>query len=759
MEDQLKQLGNRIREARSSLDISVREMAELHGLTEAEYLRHENGEVESSFTFLYKTAGRFGIDLNALLTGHSPHLTFYTLTRKGAGLKMARRAGFEYLHQAAGLRGREAEPFIVTAPDQGDVPIPLSAHPGQEFDLILKGSLKVQLEDKIEILHEGDSLYYDGRHAHGMIACGGAPCVFLAVVMHTDLRHEEPAPLKEPQPVSTAPRRLLYQRFMTESFDEQGVVNQVKFNIPENFNFAFDVVDELGRTQPDKRAMRWVSNDRQTVHDFTFREISENSSRAANYFRSLGIGRGDRVMLVLKRHYQFWFAINALHKIGAMAVPASNQLLCHDFEYRFNKANIKAVVCSADGAIAANVEQALPKSPSVKTLILVNGTREGWHDFNAALPLFSTEFERPAEQKATDPMLTFFSSGTTGYPKMVVHSYTYPLGHIMTARWWHNVNPDGLHFTISDTGWGKSLWGKIYGQWLCEAAVFVYDFDRFDASVILPLFKQHNITTFCAPPTMYRFFIKEDLSKYDFSSLKYACTAGEALNPEVFQQFLQATGLKIMESFGQTESTMLIGNLVGMTPKPGSMGKPNPQFEIELHDADGNKVAPGDNGEIVVRCVDGKPACGLFLEYQDEPEKNVEVRRGGWYRTGDVAWCDEDGYFWYVGRADDIIKTSGYRVGPFEVESVLMELPYVLECAITGAPDPIRGQVIKATIVLVKGRTGDDALKKEIQNYVKTHTAPYKYPRIVEFVTELPKTSSGKIRRTELRERSRQENQ
>ena len=397
------------------------------------------------------------------------------------------------------------------------------------------------------------------------------------------------------------------------------------------------------------------------------------------------------------------------------------------------------------------MEEALPQCPTVKTLILCGGSREGWHDFDGDFEHFSSRFPRTKDTPCgKDPMVMFFTSGTTGYPKLVAHSHTYPMGHFITAKYWHCVEPGRLHLTISDTGWGKALWGKLYGQWLCEAAVFAYDFDRFHAEEILPLFKQYDITTFCAPPTMLRMLIKEDLQKYDLSSIHHATVAGEALNPEVFYQFQKATGLSLMEGFGQTETTLSIGNLVGMTPKVGSMGKPSPLFDVDIVDPQGNPVPTGETGEIVIRLGDGKPACGLFLEYQDEPEKNVEVRRGGWYRTGDVAWCDEDGYFWYVGRADDIIKTSGYRVGPFEVESVLMELPYVLECAITGAPDPIRGQVIKATIVLVKGRTGDDALKKEIQNYVKTHTAPYKYPRIVEFRESLPKTVSGKIIRHQL---------
>ncbi|MBO5219051.1 MAG: AMP-binding protein [Clostridia bacterium] len=375
---------------------------------------------------------------------------------------------------------------------------------------------------------------------------------------------------------------------------------------------------------------------------------------------------------------------------------------------------------------------------------------DGWLDFDA-FENFSDVYERRADTACgDDPILMFFTSGTTGYPKIATHSCKYALGHFITAKYWHNVDPDGIHFTISDTGWGKALWGKYYGQWLCEAAVFTYDFNKFDAADILPLFKQYNITTFCAPPTMYRFFIKEDLSKYDLSSLKYSNTAGEALNPEVWQQWIKATGIQLMEGFGQTETTLALANLVGMTPKPGSMGKPSPLYDVQILNADGTRCAVGETGEICIRTAEHVP-CGVFLGYYGNEEKTKEAWHDGYYHTGDTAWMDEDGYYWYVGRTDDLIKSSGYRIGPFEIESVIMELPYVLECAVTAAPDEIRGQVVKATIVLVKGKVGDDALKKEVQNYVKTHTAPYKYPRIVEFVEELPKTISGKIRRVEIR--------
>lgn len=488
---------------------------------------------------------------------------------------------------------------------------------------------------------------------------------------------------------------------------------------------------------------------------FTFEDMKKYSAKTANYFKSLGIGKGDKVMLVLKRHYQFWFSILALHKIGAVVIPATNLLVEHDFDYRFKAAEVKAIVCTSDGDTAHQAELGEKNCDFDVLKIMVGGKREGWHDFDNEIENFSDEFPRPQNPDETacgdETMLMFFTSGTTGYPKIAMHSHKYPLGHFITAKYWQNVNPDGIHFTISDTGWGKALWGKLYGQWMCEGAVFTYDFDKFEAEDILPLFKKYNITSFCAPPTMFRFFIKEDLGKYDLSSLEYATVAGEALNPEVYQQFYKHTGIKLMEGFGQTETTLVVGNFVGMTPKPGSMGKPSPLYDVDIVLPNGKSAAAGEVGEIVINTKNSIP-CGLFKGYYNSEELTREAWHDGVYHMGDTAWRDEDGYFWYVGRTDDVIKSSGYRIGPFEIESVIMELPYVLECAITPAPDPIRGQVVKATIVLVKGVEGSEERKKEVQNYVKKHTAPYKYPRIVEFVDELPKTISGKIRRVEIRD-------
>ncbi|MBE6391978.1 MAG: cupin domain-containing protein [Lentisphaerae bacterium] len=755
VELQLKQMGGRIREIRNILNIAIIEMASITGISEEEYIAHENGEVDSSFTFLQRCAQRFGVDISALVSGESPKLSFYTMTRQGGGLPIKRREGFEYRHLAAQLKNRNAEPFTVRAKGQeADSPIVLSTHPGHEFDYILRGKLKVQMENNIEVLEEGDSIYYDSSHPHGMIAVDCDECEFLAIVINGDSEAVVAPDLQETAVKSVLPgkSRLLYHNFVDETLDENGYLKSFDFHHPANFNFAYDVLDVMAERCPDKLAMKWISRHRE-CRNFTFGDISRASSRAANYLTSLGIGKGDRVMLVMRRHYHFWTVINALHKIGAVAIPASNQLTTKDFVYRFESAGVKAIVAADDAHIIDCIDEAAVQYPELKARILVGEdieSRDNWSKLESNIDLYSDNFQRPADLKADDTMLIFFSSGTTGYPKMVEHSFTYPLGHIVTARWWQQVDPDGIHFTISDTGWGKALWGKIYGQWLCEAAVLTYDFDRFEAHDILTLFKEHQITTFCAPPTMFRFFIKDDLAKYDLSSLKNVCTAGEALNPEVFWQFYKATGLKMMEGFGQTETTLTLANLAGVNPKPGSMGKPTPQYDVRLIDADGNPVKPGETGEIVI-FAEKNQVCGVFQGYRNAPELNASAWHDGIYHTGDTAWQDEDGFFWYVGRTDDVIKSSGYRIGPFEIESVIMELPYVLECAVIASPDEVRGQVVKAVIVLTKGTVGSDQMKKEIQEYVKSHTAPYKYPRKIDFVESLPKTTSGKIRRTELR--------
>ena len=729
---------------------SEAEMAEKTEVSLALYKAYESGEVDLPFTFIHKCALAFGIDITDLLEGHSSTLTSYTVTRKGMGQQTAKEAGIDIMNMAPKFKNKLAEPYWVRYEYSDELqqqPIHLTKPSGQEFDLVLSGALLVQVGSNKEVLHEGDSIYYNSSTPHGMIAVEGKDCVFCAMVMNGEDSEEYSMKTSiAPLPPS---RKLICEKFVECKEDENGVLQSVEFKNTDSFNFGFDVVDAIAEKYPEKLAMIHLDKNK-VERRFTFLDIKKQSARCANYFLSLGIKKGDKVMLVLKRHYQFWFAMIALHKIGAIAIPATYQLREHDFIYRFNAAGVSAIVCTSDGDCAEIVDKVQGECPTLNLKVLVGGQREGWRDFDSEYGLFKSSFRRtPDTPSGDEPALMFFSSGTTGNPKMVEHKHTYGLGHFLTARYWHNCEPDGLHFTISDTGWGKSLWGKLYGQWMCEGAVFVYDFERFQAHDLLPLFAQYQITTFCAPPTMLRMMIKEDLSKYDFSSVRHMTTAGEALNPEVAMQFKKATGLEIMEGFGQTETTLTVGNFRGTKVKLGSMGKPSPQYKVKIVDPDGVEVAPGETGEIVIDIRDGAPV-GLFTEYYRDKEKTEEVMHDGFYHTGDTAWRDEDGYFFYVGRVDDIIKSSGYRIGPFEVESVIMELPYVLECGVSACPDPVRGQVVKASIVLTKGTEPTEELKKEIQNYVKAHTAPYKYPRVVVFRDELPKTISGKIRRNAL---------
>ena len=749
--NQLLEIAERISDMREIMGFSESEMAEKTEVSLALYKAYESGEVDLPFTFIHKCALAFGIDITDLLEGHSSTLTSYTVTRKGMGQQTAKETGIDIMNMAPKFKNKLAEPYWVRYEYSDELqhqPIHLTKHSGQEFDLVLSGALLVQVGSNKEILHEGDSIYYNSSTPHGMIAVEGKDCVFCAVVMNGE-DSEEYSMKTSIAPIPSASRHLLCEKFVECTETENGVLKDVKFKNTESFNFGFDCVDAIAERYPEKLAMIHLDKNK-TERRFTFLDMKKESARCANYFLSLGIRKGDKVMLVLKRHYQFWFAMLALHKIGAIAIPATYQLREHDFVYRFNAAGVKAIVCTSDGDCAEIVDKVQPECPTLTLKVLVGGQREGWKDFDSEYGLFKSSFRRtPDTPSGDDPALMFFSSGTTGNPKMVEHKHTYGLGHFLTARYWHCCEPDGLHFTISDTGWGKSLWGKLYGQWLCEGAVFVYDFERFHASDLLPLFAKYQITTFCAPPTMLRMMIKEDLSRYDFSSVRHMTTAGEALNPEVAMQFKKSTGLEIMEGFGQTETTLTVGNFGGTKVKLGSMGKPSPQYKVKIVDPDGNEVPTGETGEIVIDISEGSPV-GLFTEYYRDEEKTREVMHDGFYHTGDTAWRDEDGYFFYVGRVDDIIKSSGYRIGPFEVESVIMELPYVLECGVSACPDPVRGQVVKASIVLTKGTEPTEELKKEIQDYVKAHTAPYKYPRVVVFRDELPKTISGKIRRNAL---------
>ena len=557
----------------------------------------------------------------------------------------------------------------------------------------------------------------------------------------------------------------MIERYLTQTHftSEEDFRDNLHFIVPETFNFAYDVMDEWAKAAPDKLALLWTSERGEELRA-TYAEFKEQTDQAAAYFLSLGIGRGDKVMLILKRHYQWWVSMMALCKIGAVAIPATHMLTASDIVYRNQRASVKAIICVNDEYVTTQVREAMSESPTVEVLVAVNAlaqkdcpVAEGFHDWFAEWEK-APAFVRPEEVNVNeDTMLMYFTSGTSGEPKMVAHDHLYALGHLVTGVFWHNLDEDCIHLTVADTGWGKAVWGKLYGQWFAGATVFVYDHEKFSAEKIMRMMEKYRITSFCAPPTIYRFMLQEDFSQYDLSALKYCTTAGEALEPVVFQKFYELVGVKMMEGFGQTETTMTLGTFPWVKPKPGSMGKPNPQYDVKLLKSDGSPCEDGEKGEICIDTSAGK-AIGLFKGYYRDPELTEKVWHDNLYHTGDLAWRDEEGYYWFVGRADDVIKSSGYRIGPFEVESALMTHPAVVECAVTGVPDEIRGMVVKATVVLANDWKGkaDDAFVKELQNHVKHVTAPYKYPRIIEFVDALPKTISGKIRRVEIRERDKQ---
>ena len=579
--------------------------------------------------------------------------------------------------------------------------------------------------------------------------------------------------------------RNINLRYVDETYAPDGQLETFCVHYPDNFNFGYDIVDDIAMNDPDRRAMIWC-NPEGEEHIFTFADMKRWSDKTANFLVDQGIKRGDYVLVVLRRHYQFWFVATALAKIGAVMVPATFMLKEHDLEYRLNGASISSIICTSVGEISQIADNVIDECPTVTSRILVNGAgggttkyddegnliavagtvgaalsgeegicaasieRKGWVDFNSGVRAASEVFER-RDTVAADPMLMYFSSGTSGNPKMVLHNSGYAVAHLITAKHWHNVQPDGVHFTIADTGWGKAVWGKYYGQWLMEACVLTYDFDRFNAGEILSLISKYQVTTLCCPPTMYRLMMSENFDAYDLSSLQYSTTAGEALNPDLFNFWKEHTGLTIFEGFGQTETPLTIANLKHSTPRSGSMGKPVPLYDVEIQRDDGSRCNTGETGEICIR-MEPRPA-GIMMEYYRDPEKTANAIYDGWYHTGDTAWVDEDGYFWYVGRNDDVIKSSGYRIGPFEIESELLEHEAVRECAVTGVPDPVRGFAVKATVVLADGFKGSDELTRELQAWVKHRTAPYKYPRIVEYVDALPKTVNGKIRRVAIRQK------
>ena len=636
----IKEIAGRIKELREIENLTVSEMAQKTGVTEAEYIACENGESDLHFAFIYRCANAFNVDVTDIIEGYSPRLRSYTVTRRGEGQRIEKAHGMTYYNLAAAFKNRIAEPLYVKSvysPEAQNKPIECTTHSGQECDLVIS-HLKVKVGEHAEILGPGDSIYFDSNTPHGMIAVEGEDCTFYAIVLNPT---GEPIPELTPEKtISTqVSKRLrkdkkerIYSKFIDTAEDENGTPLKVEFKNTDKFNFAFDLVDELAKKEPNKLAMLHISKDG-TERRITFTDVKKASNRCANYFKSLGIKKGDRVMLVLKRHYQFWYAMIALNKLGAIAIPATNQLQEHDFEYRFKSAGISAIVCTADGDTANQVDIAAKNCPELKHKMIVNGTRDGWRSFDEEYELYSTHFDRTEDSPCgEDLMLMYFTSGTSGYPKIAAHNYKYPLGHFHTAKYWHDVDPEGLHFTISDTGWAKAMWGKLYGQWLAEAATFVYDFDRFDAAEILPMFAKYNITTFCAPPTMLRMMVKQDISKYDLSSVKHMTTAGEALNPEVYRQFEKATGLQILEGFGQTESTMIIGNMIGASHKIGSMGKPAPIYDVSIVDPDGNPVDVGETGEIVIGIENGLP-CGLSVGYYGDDEKTAETWDGKYYQA------------------------------------------------------------------------------------------------------------------------------
>jgi acetyl-CoA synthetase len=752
VEVNLREVAQRIASLRESAGLSPVEVAAAVQVDVEEYLAAERGETDFTFAFLSNVAKKFGVDLPDLLGGTSSHLSLLSVVKSGEGFPLRRHEGMEYSYLGYGMKNRLCEPFLVTVPysaQEQNLPVSCVSHEGQELDYVLSGTLKLEVDGHTRLLHPGDTAFYDSGKPHGMVAVEGEDVLLLAAVMKPGDRESATEVLEIPRAVAQPSNAAqLHKKYVKETLDERGIVTDYSFRDYEDFNFAYDCVDKIAEREPNRRAVVWC-NPAGEEHVFTYGDLKRESDKAANVLKEQGVKKGERVMVVLKRHYQFWFTILALHKLGAVIIPATFLLKPHDVVYRVNASGTSLVICTGQGDVAAAIDEALPECPTLKSLMMVNGSREGWLDFDALRAAASPKFDR-VPTKANEPMLIYFSSGTTGNPKMVLHDHTYALGHLSTAKYWHNADPNGLHFTIADTGWGKAVWGKLYGQMLLESSVFVYDFDRFVPKEIMQMLEKYSITSLCCPPTMYRLLLTENVPGYEISALKYCTTAGEAMPPDVFHSWREATGLSIMDGFGQTETTLTICNMVGTSPKPGSMGKPLPHYKADIVDEDGESCAPGQTGEIVIRTNEGAPL-GLFREYYREPDKTLEVWHDDIYHTGDTAWKDEDGYYWYVGRNDDIIKSSGYRIGPFEIESVLTEHPAVLEVAVTGVPDPMRGNLVKATIVLCAGYEGTEELKEELKEFVKKETAPYKYPRHIVFVPELPKTVNGKIRRSEIR--------
>ncbi len=833
MTGKLKQLAGRIRELREIAGLTVGEMAARTDTPVDEYIACENGEHDLSFAFLYRCANELGVDVTDLIEGSSPKLKTYTVTRAGHGQEIAEAHEMIYYNMAAGFQHRIADPLYVVSRYSDRAcysDIELTTHVGQELDLVISGTLKVQVGEHLEILHAGDTIYYDSSIPHGMVAADGKDCEFYAIVMRPhavakfaednadDLdkirkaeddapqsysigqavsagsTSEETAGTPEPglefeEAESTDSGRIA-GRYIDVKEDENGQLLKIRFRHEDTFNFAYDVVDVLAETLPHKTALVHVTEGGME-RKLNFRDMSELSGKAANYLKSLGIGRGDRVVLALKRNVQLWPILLGLHKLGAVAVPVNDQLGAEDYIYRIQKAEASAVLCTADGMTADRMEEALAGQPMIR--VIVNGARMGWHCYDMEAEGFGTAYARPETCAAgDDPMIMFFSSGTSGRPKLSIHDFRYPLAHYITAHYWQRVDPDGLHLTISDPGWAEFFWGVIYGQWLSEAAVFVYDFDELDAKKLLPLIPAYQITSLSAQAAIYRALLKEDLKAYDLSSVRHASISGDTMSPEIFRRFERTTGLRIKEALGQTETALIIGSLAGGPNKIGSIGRPSPLYEVELLDDEGGAVTAGQTGEICIRITDHWPA-GLARGYYQDPEETAAAWRDGWYHTGDLAWQDEDGFYWYMGREDELIRSSGYRIAAAEIENIIMELPFVADCGVSAVPDETRGQAVRASVVLTRekkeeirvaiaseaGAADDEAagsrdayrvgghggptltgydteaalldeLRSEIRSYVKDHTEPYKCPRIVAFKEVLPRTASGKLIRAKL---------
>ncbi len=742
----------RIRSIRKYHNYSYDYMAKALDITPQEYQAYENCEKEAPYAFLYTCAQIFSMDVNELIEGSAPDQNISTITRSGEGLITKNVQGTVVRNLASRFRNRLAEPLLVTAayfPQNDDAPIPLVRHTGQEYDYVLEGHLKVQVGDQIEVLGPGDTIYFDSTLPHGLVAVEGADCKYLATMITPDdealpsshaASDEDDADQEEFHP---------WMDFIIPRVSETGEPEAISYRNHKHFNFAFDIVDALADTYPNKTALIHIDSE---MHErrYTFKDMKKMSGRAANYLTSIGISKGDRVLLTVKRSWQFWIIMTALMKIGAVIVPSTHFASPKDLAYRFHNARITAVICVNEGRITKNIEAAAIRYGRNLIKVSVNGSIKGWHDFDREYDKMSARFLRSMDTpQGTDPMIMFMQSYSYGMAKPVVFDYTYPLASFFSARYWNRLEPDDVSLSLSDTAWDKAYWSKLFGPWLCESTVLAYDFKTFRPKDLFKLITDYKISCFTAPASMYRALLNEDLSILRDSSLKTVCTVGDNLEPEIFNRFREMTGLSIMAGFSQTETSLLIGTYAGVEPRAGSIGRANPSYEIHLLDSEYKEVDTDEPGEICVSLRNGTPI-GLMKEVYYDPERTAELTKGGYLHTGTLAWKDEEGYFWNIGRIDDVIECFGYRIGPEEVESTILELPYVVECGVSSVPDDVCSQIVKASVVLTPDKEPTEDLKTAIQDYVKENTASYRYPRIVEFRTELPKDADGVVIRSKL---------